>query len=331
MHLLITGGAGFIGQAALHPLLAANAPGEAPRRIVGLDIAPAPPDSPWHTHPRCRLLHADAADPDALDLAWAAMDQRVDAVLALGATLTTQAEAEFDRAFEVNVLGLRQLLQRCRAQQAAGGPRVRLVFTSSIACFGGDLPEVVDDHLKHAPETSYGTHKAIAELMLQDFSRHGFVDGRALRLPIVVLRPGAPGSSVSDRVAGLVREPLRGQDVVCPWRADTVLPLASVHTVARALHRLLGLPAQALGGTRALNLPALSLRVDEWVAAGQQAGSAARGRVLWRPDPALQAIVDAWPRRFVSARADALGLQADASAQQIVARFLADHPLPPRP
>jgi nucleoside-diphosphate-sugar epimerase len=336
-HVLITGAAGFIGSQVLHALLAGHAlPGlQAPAvpvaRVLGLDPAPAAawPDA-WTSDPRCQRLQGDASAPELLAQAWQRLQGRVDLVLALGATLTTQAEQQFDQAWQVNVLGLHQLLQACRAQRQAGGPLARLVFSSSIACYGGALPELVDDSVAHTPQTSYGTHKAINELLIADFSRLGFVDGRALRLPIVVLRPGEPGSSVSDRVAGLVREPLRGRDVVCPWRPDTLLPLAGVQRVAASLLAVAGLPAQALGPSRALNLPALSVRTDDWVGAAQRlrqpapwrAGAPPIGRVHWQPDAALQAIVDAWPRRFSSERALALGLRPEAAVDEIINPFL---------
>jgi D-erythronate 2-dehydrogenase len=324
MRVVITGARGFIGSQVSRQLLARGklaGPGgrDRPlRELVLLDQLPA--DEALRGDPRVRPVQGDATEPAMLATLF---DQPVDAVFALGATLTQEAEADYARGLEVNLHGMLRLIDCCRAQ-----PRPpRLVYTSSIAAFGGPLPDVVDDAQPLTPQTSYGTHKAMIELLINDGTRRGFIDGRSLRLPIVVVRPGPPTHSISDRVAAIVREPLRGRDVDCPLRPDTRVPLASVHAVARALIAVCDLPATAFGHTRSMNLPSLSATVSELADAVETIGrwrnwTRPVGRIRWLPDAALQAVVDAWPRRFESSRALALGIRADGSLREIIEHFI---------
>lgn len=202
----------------------------------------------------------------------------------------------------------------------------RFVFTSSIAVFGGTIPESVDDHLRPTPATTYGTHKAIVELLLADASRTGRVDGRSLRLPIVLIRPGAGTPAISDRVAAIVREPLAGRDVVCPLTPETCIPVASAAAVARALIDLHNLSADTLPPSRAMNLPSLTVSIAEMldVIERRRLAGARVGRVTFMQDAAVQAIVDGWPKRFVSANASRLGLCSDPDFATIVTSHLAE-------
>jgi nucleoside-diphosphate-sugar epimerase len=318
MRVLITGARGFIGHALTDALLARAPRGatDGVTEIVALDLAPARAD----TDPRVRPLVGDGGDSALLARVFA---QPVDLVFALGATLTHEAEADFARGLEVNVLGMLRLIEACRAQSRVP----RLVYTSSIAAFGGPLPETVDDDVPRTPLTSYGTHKAIVELLLNDATRKGFVDARALRLPIVLTRPGPPVPSISDRLAALVREPLRGADAIAPLQPDTRIVVSSVQAVAGALRTLAGLPADALGHFRAFNLPSLSVRVGELVdalaAAPRRRGTDTRvGRVRWQPDATMQAIVDQWPQRFDSSHARALGIAGSSSLEALIDDFI---------
>lgn len=321
MRVVITGAAGFIGTRLASALLArARLCGAGGRplavdELVLVDRVRAP--IPANPHGIAVSVHAgDLCDADFLARLFA---PGVDSVFALAATLTSEAETDFAKGLAVNVHSPMRLLEACRAQARAP----RLVFTSSIAAFGGPLPETVDDSVARTPQTSYGTHKAIVELLLDDYSRHGFVDARALRLPVVLIRPAAAAPTVSDRIAAIVREPLLGCDVVCPLAPQTLMPVASAARVAQALLDVHDLPASALGHTRAMNLPSLSVRVADMAAALEPHARDRRlGRIIWEPDARLQAVVDGWPHRFVSERASRLGIRADASFGEIVETFL---------
>jgi nucleoside-diphosphate-sugar epimerase len=245
----------------------------------------------------------------------------VDVVFHLAATLTLDAEIEFRRGLETNVLALVELLERCRNQAVAP----MLLFASSISTFGGELPEVIGDDVFQAPTTSYGAHKAIAEHLLADYSRHGFLDGRGLRLPIVLTHPGPASGSISDQVAALIREPLRGQRTACRMAPDSRLVVASVGNVVDSFLHLAGLPTAALQAARTMNLPGLTVTPAQIVqAVARHLPAGAGERVTWQPDPQVQRIIDGWPGGFTSQRALGLGFHPDASVDSLVAAFLAD-------
>ena len=316
MRVIVFGAAGFIGSRLAARLATEGRIGE--RRIdelVLFDLRPvaAPPDA------ACKLsvAHGDVRGASVLEALFA---QPVDAVFHLAATLTLDAESDFGRGLETNVLALVELLEHCRRQPKAP----MLLFASSISTFGGDLPEVVDDDVFQAPTTSYGTHKAVAEHLLADYSRHGFVDARALRLPIVLTHPGPASGSISDQVAALIREPLRGQRTTCRMAPDSALVVASVDNVVRSFLHLAGLPASALERARTMNLPGLTVtpaQIVEAVATRLPAGT--RECVQWQPDAHVQQIIDGWPRAFTSQRALALGFEPDASVDALVSAFIA--------
>jgi nucleoside-diphosphate-sugar epimerase len=308
LRVLVLGAAGFIGRhvgsrlaatLSIHPLAGDCELVLADSRSIGPEPAGV----------RVQCVQGDVCDPHFLAELFA---QDFTTVYHLAASLTLEAEADFEHGLQVNVQALIALLQRCRAQVHAP----RFVFASSISTFGGALPETVNDDVAQTPQTSYGTHKAIAELLINDCSRRGFIDGRVLRLPVVLTHPGPASGSVSDRIAALIREPLAGHDAVCPLSGDTRVPVASVQNVARSLIALADVPADAFGSTRALNLPSLSVTPLQLVDAVMRAG--ATGHIHWQPYAQFQRIVDGWPRAFTSQRALALGLAADASVDHLV-------------
>jgi len=316
MRVLLFGGGGFIGsrlarQIAREPRLGARPIDE----LVLIDQRTvAPPES---TACRVSVVHADMRDEQVLDGLFAV---RVDAVFHFAASLMLDAETDFARGLQTNVLALVGLLERCRAHPAAP----LLLFASSISTFGGTLPGVVGDDVFQAPTTSYGTQKVLAEQLLADYSRHGFLDGRALRLPVVLTHPGPATGSVADQVASLIREPLRGQRTTCRMAPDSRLAVASVDNVVRSFIHLGGLPQGALQGVRTMNLPALTVTPAQIVhAVERRLPDDGAARVAWEHDAKLQEIIDGWPSGFTSARALALGVKADESIDAVVDAFLA--------
>jgi nucleoside-diphosphate-sugar epimerase len=320
MRVLLLGAGGFLGtRLAAQLARTAQLAGRAIDELVLFDLRAAP--VPRGATCPVTVLHGDLRDSAALDALFAA---RVDAVLHLAATLTVDAESAFRRGLDTNVLAFIALLERCRLQEPPGAQPPVLLFASSIATFGGALPPVVGDDVFQAPTTSYGTHKTVAELLLADHSRHGFVDGRALRLPIVVTHPGPASGSISDQVAALIREPLHGQPTTCRMAPGSRLVTASVDKVIDGFLRLAALPASALHSGRTMNLPGLAVTPAEIVQAVARHLPADQGPTVdWTPDARVQQIVDGWPQSFTSARALALGFTPDASADALVQSFLA--------
>ncbi len=318
MRILITGAGGFIGRRLVAALLDAgclkrsDGMAEAITEIFIADRYPVqmPEAGDIHIH----SLVGDLADPRFI---CQFADLRCDSIFHLAASLTLDAEQDAELAYAVNVAPLCHLLAQ------GVGPSQRLVFASSIAVFGGQLPTIVEDDVRASPTTTYGAHKAIAELLLADATRRRAIDARALRLPIVLIRPGAPTPAVSDQVAAIVREPLAGRDVICPFTPDTEVPVASAGAVATALMALHDLPSSSLPMSRAMNLPALTVSVASMIAAVERhGGSAAANRIHITPDVELQRIVDGWPKRFMSRAASQLGLRSDTDFDAIIADYL---------
>ncbi|WP_164867961.1 NAD-dependent epimerase/dehydratase family protein [Rhodovarius crocodyli] len=297
MRILITGAAGFLGRRLVAALLARGY--QADKLFLADRVEFTPP-------PGTTALVGELADPAYLDIL---AGLGCDSVFHLAATLTLEAERDPAAAWAGHVAPVQRLVRASN--------RPRIVFASSIAVFGGDLPDPVQDDLRQTPTTSYGTQKAIVELLLADHSRRREIDGRALRLPIVLTRPGASLPVVSDQVAAIIREPLAGREVDCPLSPETRIPVASVGAVVRALLALYDLPEAELPPGRAMNLPALTVSIAEMIAALGDAGRLVR----MVPDPVTQKVVDGWPKRFVSAHASALGIGADADLAALIADY----------
>ncbi len=320
MHILVTGGAGFIGVRLARRLLAAGELRTATgaRRITRLTLLDHVPASGVPDDARVHVVTGNAADPATLALVG---EQAVDAVFHLAAVVSVAAERDFDLGMAVNLHGTIALLEACRRSE-----RVPLfIMASSAAVYGGPLAAEVGEDTALFPQTSYGMQKAVGERLVDDFSRKGFIDGRSLRLPTIIVRPGTPNLAASAFASSLVREPLMGRVYVCPVPSSTPLCVLSVRKVVESFVHASAVRAQALGHTRAIQLPGLTMPVSDLVAAlGEIGGEAAVGRLSFTPQAEIVTIVKGWPVRFASARSLRLGFSADASARQIIADFVAD-------
>ncbi|MBP6564315.1 MAG: NAD-dependent epimerase/dehydratase family protein, partial [Burkholderiales bacterium] len=224
----------------------------------------------------------------------------------------------------VNVDATRPLLERCRTLPA---PR-RVAFASSVAVFGGALPERVPDDQVLTPQSSYGAQKAVCELLVHDYARKGFVDGRSLRLPTVTVRPGKPNKAASSFASGIIREPLSGVEAVCPVDVSTRMWLVSPRTIIGSLIAGYEAPASAFPPSHSVNVPGISVTVREMVDALRRvAGDAVADRVVFRHDPAIDRIVRTWPRDFDAKVGHALGMRTDTGFEAIVRQYV-DHDMP---
>ncbi|MCG6901589.1 MAG: SDR family oxidoreductase [Rhodobacter sp.] len=250
-----------------------------------------------------------------------------DVIFHLASVVSGEAEQDYAKGWAVNMTPMWELLEAQRAlHEASGGDYVpRLVFTSSIAVFGGPYPDKIDDEFLSAPQTSYGAQKATCELMLHDASRKGFVDGVSIRLPTICVRPGKPNAAASGFFSGIIREPLNGQEAVLPVD-DTVRHWhASPRSAVGFLTHAAGLDTALLGGRRGLNMPGFSCTVAEQIEALRRAaGNDAVALIKRQPDPAIIRIVSLWPRDFTPTRALALGFAAEKDFDEIVRVYIED-------
>ena len=254
-------------------------------------------------------------------MGYSALDKNTTSIFHLAAVVSGMAEADFDLGMRVNVDASRALLDVCRAI----GHHPRIVFASSVAVYGGELPDVVLDRTAVLPQSSYGTQKAIVELLINDYSRRGFVDGRVLRLPTISVRPGTPNAAASSFASGIVREPLNGVDAVCPVPPETRLWLLSPANAIRCLIGVHEAKPESLGASRIVNAPGLSVTAGEMVATLERvAGPAVAQRVSWQRDARIERIVASWPGAWDTSRALALGLPADENFEAIVRTYISE-------
>ncbi len=256
---------------------------------------------------RVRVVTGDLSDPAVLAQA---IDTDTGIIFHLAAVVSGQAEADFELGMRVNLDASRALLETCRQL----GHKPRVLFTSSVAVYGGELPPVVQDDTALNPQSSYGVQKAIGELLLSDYSRRGFVDGRVLRLPTISVRPGKPNAAASSFASGIIREPLAGVGANCPVAPDTPLWLLSPRAAVAALVNGIELDGERLGNRRVVNLPGLSVTAAGMVEALRRvAGDAVADRVTWQREERVEKIVGTWPAAWNAERALSLGFQSDAS------------------
>ena len=328
VNVVITGGGGFLGSRLARELLAAGSvdvAGAGPRPLSGMtliDRVPAPPD-----------LAADARVTVILGDLGELLDPArppgplagADVIFHLAAAVSGECEADFDLGMRANLRATESLLASCRA--LGTGPVV--VFASSLAVFGASgehpLPPVVDDHTLPNPQTSYGIQKVIGEQLLADYTRKGFLNGRAVRLMTVSVRPGRPNAAASGFFSGIIREPLAGQRATCPVDPGTEVALASPAKAIAALLCAATASDPAWGGRTAVTMPALSVTVADMAAAlAEVAGPQVSALIDWVPDPAVAQIVASWPTRVRAERAARLGLTPDPDFGSVIRTHIAE-------
>ena len=325
MRILITGGAGFVGARLARELLKRGELGG--RTIAQLEIADlAPPPADLAADRRVRSHVGPMLQQREL------FASGFDGVFHLASAVSGECELDFDLGLRSNLESTRLLLEALRA----AGNQPRLVFASSVAVFGPDasnpLPDLVADDTLPSPQTSYGTHKLMCEYLIADYTRKGFLDGRAARLMTVTVRPGRPNGAASSFFSGIIREPLAGVEAICPVDAQVSHPMSSPGTTVRGLITVYEASREALGGRLALNLPALNVRVADMLQALEDvAGPQVRKLVRFERDERIAGIVAGWARGATARRAAALGLQPDPSFHAIIEQYIADQKLSLRP
>ena len=326
MKIVVTGAAGFLGKRLIRALLARDGMTDSTgarrpiERITAFDVVPLE----GIDDPRVHVSTGDITDPARIERL---IEPGTDSVFHLAAVVSGQAEQDFELGMRVNFDATRALLERLRVL----GQRTKFVMTSSVAVFGSasastsPFPACVDDDHVWAPQSSYGTEKALADLLLSDYSRRGFVDGRSLRMPTIVVRPGKPNRAASSFASGIIREPLNGEAAICPVDPRTVLWLMSP---LRAIENLIHgheLDAAQLSSGRVINMPGLSITVAEMVASLQRiAGDEVAARITFTPDPAIERIVNSWPGNFSASYARSLGFVHDDGFDSVIRAFIAD-------
>jgi len=316
MKILITGGGGFLGFRLARTLLARGTLGGKPISSITLLDGAFP--SGIENLQKVKAVTGDVSVEKTI--ANVCLPD-TDAVFHLAAVVSGAAEADFDLGMRVNLRGIELLLAQMR--KCSRPPR--LVYTSSVAAFGGDLPAVLDDSTIANPQTSYGAQKVIGEYLISDYSRKGFLDGRSLRLPTIVVRAGKPNAAASSFASGVIREPLNGVISECPVAPETGVWLLSPGRVVDAFIHAWELPPETWGSQRWLNLPGITASVAEMVQALRKvAGDAVAKRVVYKADARIQAIVKTWPVNFRTPRALAMGFRPDADVENVIRDYIGD-------
>lgn len=324
MRVVITGGAGFLGMRLARALIARGFLIDASgvrRELTAVTLLDVVAPGVSFADPRVDAVVGDLASAAFVERA---VPGTTDSVFHLAAVVSGQAEAEFDTGMRVNLDATRVLLERCR--RFASPPK--FVFASSLAVFGGTLPNPVTDDSPITPQTSYGSQKAMSELLVYDMTRRGFIDGRSLRLPTVTVRPGKPNKAASSFASGVIREPLAGVDAICPVGPQTQMWVISPRAVVENLLVGHDVPGSSFVHTRSVNVPGLRVSVEEMIAALRRvAGDRVAARVRFEIDSVIDRIVQTWPANFASLRGLALGMRPDADFGAIVRQHIEDeHP-----
>ncbi len=321
MHVLVIGAAGMVGRKLVEALVAkSEINGKLVERLTLVDIVE--PAAPHRFSGRVETL---AADLSGDGVAAGLVAGRPDLIFHLAAIVSGEAEADFEKGYRINLDGTRELLEAIRLEGKKAPYKPKVVFTSSIAVFGAPFPERIGDTHHHTPLTSYGTQKAIGELLLADYSRRGFLDGIGIRLPTIVIRPGKPNKAASGFFSNILREPLSGTEAVLPVSEDVRHWFASPRAAVRFLMHAAELDTSSLGAQRSLTMPGLSATVGEEIEALRRfAGDKAVKLIRHERDEAIAKMVAGWPQNFDASRAVALGFRAETSFDEIVRAHVED-------
>jgi nucleoside-diphosphate-sugar epimerase len=318
MHVLVTGAAGMIGRKLTERLVKdGRLNGEPINRLTLIDVVP--PQAPANFDGEVSLSASDLSGPG---VAETAVSGRPEVIFHLAGVVSGEAETDFEKGYRVNLDGTRALLEAIRATEDY---QPKLVFTSSIAVFGAPFPDAIPDDYHLTPLTSYGTQKAICELLLADYTRRGFLDGVGIRLPSIVVRPGKPNKAASGFFSGIIREPLAGEDAVLPVSEDVLHWHASPRSAVGFLIHAAGMTREQLGERINLTMPGVCCTVGEQIAALRRvAGDKVAARIRRARDELVERIVAGWPRRFDARRALALGFTVEKSFDDIIRAHIED-------
>ena len=317
MKVLIIGGAGMVGRKLAERLAKdGQIGGKAISAMTLYDVVPA--ETPRGAKFPVKIVTGDLPAPGETDKLVA---DKPEMIFHLAAIVSGEAELEFDKGYRINLDGTRNLYESVRH----AGHKPRLVFTSSIAVFGAPFPEAIGDEFHHTPLTSYGTQKAICELLLSDYTRKGMLDGIGIRLPTICVRPGKPNKAASGFFSNIIREPLAGQEAVLPVSEDVRHWHASPRAGVNFLIHAATIDGEKVGTRRNLTMPGVPATVGEQIAALRRiAGDKVAARIRREPDPMIQRIVQGWPRTFVTKRALELGFKAESSFDEIIKAHIDD-------
>jgi len=320
MKVLITGGAGFLGQKLAKQLLSRGSLKDSAGvdqtidQLILVDVVEANDFG----DPRVKVIAGDISNPSLVERL---VTGDIQSIFHLAAIVSGQAEADFDLGMRINLDAAKLLLETCRSK----GHKPKIVFTSSVAVYGGILPELVLDTTALNPQSSYGAQKAICEFLLNDYTRKGFVDGRVLRLPTISVRPGVPNKAASSFASGIIREPLNGKPSICPVSPDLRIWLLSPRYAIESLIAGHDLHSSVLGLNKTINLPGVSVSVSEMMESLREiAGDEVFARISVEPDSKVEAIVRSWPGAWDDSRARALGLKADSNFASIIKAYIED-------
>jgi len=322
VHVLVIGAAGMVGRKLIERLARdGGLGGQAIEALTAADVVE--PEVVAACKDCVFPMRSAVGDFSVPGEAEKLVAERPDVIFHLAAIVSGEAEADFDKGYRINLDGTRFLFDAIR--KTGEGYRPRVVFTSSIAVFGAPFPDAIGDEFFTTPLTSYGTQKAIGELLLADYTRRGFFDGVGIRLPTICVRPGRPNKAASGFFSNIIREPLNGQEAVLPVAEDVRHWHASPRSAVGFLLHAATIDGARLGPRRNLTMPGVAVTVGEQIAALRRvAGDKVVARIRREPDTTIMGIVAGWPRNFDARRAESVGFKADASFEAIIRAHIED-------